>query len=421
MQTTPPIANEQQLWKILEDSYGVPVDDTNHQSWMYPLSINSDEAREAFESDLENTFLYHSKGGRNETHTENLRRHWRVVLLNLALAVFQKRWLLVPTDNNYYSDGNFWPERLGMKKDATRHIVKWLRDTGHVEWKQGKVFKRQPMKTRIFPKSNLQSLIWHYFFHIEQKIEPPYVIFSNASEQWQPLRDYKRHPEREPLEQINEFLKSHHWACKGPVQMKLTRTGFEGGRLYTPFQNLPDRRARIRINTFINGQPIGEVDFSANHLRLCLATFAKEDAGATPYEDIGELARITGTEKEVRDKVKNFLMVAMGSSDERGASYETRRHGIKAKEFEAINAACRKRYPRLKLFDGFGVFAQNLEGQILKQVMLEGIKKDIVCLPVHDAVAVQQEHLDWARDTMLECWDRQMEASGLARVKVDLP
>ena len=118
MQTTPPIANEQQLWKILEASYEVPVDDTNHQTWMYPLSINSDEAREAFESDLENTFLHHSKGGRNKTHTENLRRHWRVVLLNLASAVFQKRWLLVPTDNNYYSPGNFWPERLGMKKDG---------------------------------------------------------------------------------------------------------------------------------------------------------------------------------------------------------------------------------------------------------------------------------------------------------------
>ena len=90
----------------------------------------------------------------------------------------------------------------------------------------------------------------------------------------------------------------------------------------------------------------------------------------------------------MRDKVKNFLMVAMGSSDERRASNEIRRHGIKAKEFEVINAACRKRYPNLRLFDGFGVYAQNLEGQILKQVMLEGIKKDIVCLPVHDAVAV---------------------------------
>jgi len=119
--------------------------------------------------------------------------------------------------------------------------------------------------------------------------------------------------------------------------------------------------------------------------------------------------------------VKNFLMVALGSSDERGASFETRKYGIKAKEFEAINVACRKRYPNLRLFDGFGVYAQNLEGQILKQVMLEGIKKDIVCLPVHDAVAVQQEHLKWAEETMLECWDRQMGTTGLARVKIDLP
>ena len=69
----------------------------------------------------------------------------------------------------------------------------------------------------------------------------------------------------------------------------------------------------------------------------------------------------------------------------------------------------------------FSVRRQNLEGQILKNVMLEGVKKDIVCLPVHDAVAVQQEHLEWAKDTMLECWDRQMETIGLASVKIDLP
>ena len=67
------------------------------------------------------------------------------------------------------------------------------------------------------------------------------------------------------------------------------------------------------------------------------------------------------------------------------------------------------------------MYAQNLEGQILKNVMLEGVKKGIVCLPVHDAVAAEQKHLEWARDTMLECWDRQMETTGLARVKVDLP
>ena len=51
----------------------------------------------------------------------------------------------------------------------------------------------------------------------------------------------------------------------------------------------------------------------------------------------------------------------------------------------------------------------------------EGIKKDIVCLPVHDAVAVQQEHLQWAEETTLECWDRQMDTKGPAKVKIDMP
>jgi len=95
--------------------------------------------------------------------------------------------------------------------------------------------------------------------------------------------------------------------------------------------------------------------------------------------------------------------------------------GINGEQFETLTEAALRVFPKLELFSGWGLFAQNLEGQILKRVMLEGIKKDIVCLPVHDAVAVQQEHLEWARDTMLECWDREMRTSGLARGKVDLP
>ena len=53
--------------------------------------------------------------------------------------------------------------------------------------------------------------------------------------------------------------------------------------------------------------------------------------------------------------------------------------------------------------------------------MLEGIKEDIVCLPVHDAVAVQQEHIEWAKEQLLASWDKITETKGLARVKVDLP
>jgi|TARA_B110000908_G_scaffold163640_1_gene210451 hypothetical protein len=34
--------------------------------------------------------------------------------------------------------------------------------------------------------------------------------------------------------------------------------------------------------------------------------------------------------------------------------------------------------------------------------MLEGIKEDIVWLPVLDTIAVQQQHQDWAKEVMLE-------------------
>ena len=56
--------------------------------------------------------------------------------------------------------------------------------------------------------------------------------------------------------------------------------------------------------------------------------------------------------------------------------------------------------------------------------MLQGLEKDIVCLPVHDAVAVSLQHEKWAVDAMLEAWERVVSTSGTrarARLKVDRP
>ncbi len=111
----------------------------------------------------------------------------------------------------------------------------------------------------------------------------------------------------------------------------------------------------------------------------------------------------------------------MGANEKIQAASSASLKGINGEQFARLTEATLKVFPKLDLFSGWGIYAENLEGQILKHVMLEGAKKDIVCLPVHDAVAVQQEHLQWAEETMLECWDRQMETCGLARVKVDLP
>ena len=49
-----------------------------------------------------------------------------------------------------------------------------------------------------------------------------------------------------------------------------------------------------------------------------------------------------------------------------------------------------KRFPKLELLKGWGISRQNLEGQILKDFLWEGIKEDIAYVQVHDAIAVQQ-------------------------------
>ena len=79
---------------------------------------------------------------------------------------------------------------------------------------------------------------------------------------------------------------------------------------------------------------------------------------------------------------------------------------------------------KVSLYTGFGVNAQSLEGQILKQVMLEGVDKGIVALPVHDAVAVTQDNAEWAKEAMLKAWFEHTNSRGSvakSRVKVDYP
>ena len=81
-------------------------------------------------------------------------------------------------------------------------------------------------------------------------------------------------------------------------------------RLYTSFQNLPDRVARVRINTLIDGEPIAEIDFNANHLRLNSRPAPTRCWKIHTYEDIGSTSGIND-----RDSVKAFITRAMGADD----------------------------------------------------------------------------------------------------------
>ena len=403
------------LFKMVSEVTDLPEDDYNHQEFLKPLKfLRGTEIEANFRELVEDKFLYDSKGGRNEVETEKLRHHWHVILMNLAMVMYQRHWLLVPGDSKYYT-GNYWAQRLGLGYRPIQTVIQSLKSNDFIDVLPGRKYEGRPMLRRIYPKPFLQELLFDYFLYIEQPIEGPYVSINKPDNAYKNFKFPKDHPEVIELTEVNEFLKGHMWAFKGPVALRYKHTPFQGGRLYTPFQNLPDRKSRVRINTRINDQPIAEVDFSCNHLRLNLAYQDGIDAGETPYEDIGELAGGLS-----RDSAKTFITVAMGASDQNEArSALTRKRGYGDKAVKALIEATNKRFPTLELFSGWGLFAQNLEGQILKDVLLEGVKKDIVCLPVHDAVAVQQQHIEWAKEQMVESWNKITGTEGLSRVKVD--
>ena len=288
---------------------------------------------------------------------------------------------------------------------------------GLVSLEEGKKYKNEPSKTRLFLTDELVIQIWEYFLDIEQEIKPPYITIKDPAKGWHRIinRLVKDHPERQGMTTINEFLKNHTWACKGPVQLKYNTSALEGGRLYTPYQALPDRTSRVRINTLIDDEPICEVDFNANHLRLNLAVLHSQDAGETPYEDIGELCKV-----DDRNRIKQFITVAMGASDETKAFKALNQDGFNAELFDTIKQGTLKRYPKINLFEGWGLSAQNLEGAILRKVMLEGIEQGIVSLPVHDAIAVKQGDAEWAKEAMSRLWSE--ETLGCKTLlKVDYP
>ena len=396
----------------------LPEDDYKHHMFLSPKTMRQGSSSLKFDQ-LVTLFVNQSNTKRRgPQQLADFKWHWEVVLMSLAQSIFQRKWLLVTMDNNAYGPkGNHLIKAFGFQLTYLKDIVRYLDEVGLVSLEEGKKYKNEPSKTRLFPTDELVIQIWEYFLDIEQEIKPPYITIKDPAKGWHRIinRLVKDHPERQGMTTINEFLKNHTWACKGPVQLKYNTSALEGGRLYTPYQALPDRTSRVRINTLIDDEPICEVDFNANHLRLNLAVLHSQDAGETPYEDIGELCKV-----DDRNRIKQFITVAMGASDETKAFKALNQDGFNAELFDTIKQGTLKRYPKINLFEGWGLSAQNLEGAILRKVMLEGIEQGIVSLPVHDAIAVKQGDAEWAKEAMSRLWtDETLGCKTL--LKVDYP
>ena len=229
----------------------------------------------------------------------------------------------------------------------------------------------------------------------------------------------------EQLVKINNALKDATYALKAPVKRIYSRGHvMMGGRLYTPLANLPDRRARVRINTLFNGNPVAEVDLRANHSSMLYAGLGKQ----LPKDFYQQIANASGLS---RDKVKWLVMKMIGAKD-RAISlkpdideqnfYESKFVMTHA-EMRLIEDVITRLFPDLyaEFYQDRGVWMQAMEGDVLLDAMCDLIDRGILSLPIHDALYVEQQNIAEAEKALKASWKKNLNVDFEPFVDVDTP
>ena len=399
MQYTSQLQSE--LTRMVNDQATPDVNKRDNQRLAERLTI-----RDSAFDDLVEHYASQTMPGDSGYQDDNI-SHWRIILLNLCRSTALRRWCGISGDTNSHKPGGL-NHYIGLTNSRrTKDILKILQHSGLVTKVEGKKYKNQPQMNLYWPSSELRRDLLPFSLFAES----PWVSDGQLIRINEPDDIYKDFVFQEPNQDymdicaINEFIKPHQWACKAPITWPFKYTPFQSGRLITPFQNLQSREYKIRINTLINGNPIVEVDFNANHLRMFLA-FNKTDVigERDAYEPIVYESGVS------RDKVKAFINIGLNN-----ASFEATRDVVARSkpytshtESKQIADAFNKLYPKLNLHCRFALIAMQLEGLILRDVLLRGAKARILALPIHDAVAVEFDHQVWAKHTMEDAWQTVM-------------
>ena len=400
---------------------GYPIDKYKNHSYLLPLTP-AEPPDPKFKKLLDELYRQ-TVGSRRKAFAEELKRQWVYFLLGLSGSALTHKWLTVSLTKSTYSRINSGHKNDNLAYDAINIIVEYLKEEELALVLWGGQNKSGPNLTRVYPTPGFAALILPFYLsssesfdsnHFQVTInEREHVDTINLGEEVKGLP--KLHPDRKDLETINSFLKKQKWACRGPILLKYKNSPLNGGGLYTRYQELPDKNHRIRINTLINEEPIYELVFNANHLRLAMAVLHKQDIGETPYEDIMWIADIKD-----RALVRSFVTIAIWARNRDQAHSRWKLNSNDTGTFFKIENALKKRFPELKLYNDWSRQAQDIEGAILRDIMLAGIEKDVPVLPVNNAIAIQQRHESWAVESMLESWDKHVDY-GRTRLKVSRP
>lgn len=371
---------------------------------------------------------------------------FRLIMCNMVNCVFERKPLAIAGSNKSYNKGTIL-NKLFLTKTSVDRVTEALEKHKYIKKNKGNKFSERVNNYQPTKKLEIEIIPLIYETYEEYNDKEMLVVFTDPKSpkksrkkgsspsgcqnpvttglfslavvhtmrrSSKPLPLTQDHPDLVGLKRINEALKGCTYALKSPVRRIYSHNDpIKGGRLYTRLQGLPDRRARIRINTLFNSEPVAEVDLSSNHPRMLMALEGKR-LPKNFYEEIAEATKTT------REQVKFLVTKAIGAKNRRISL----KPNVDEKDWyltdfilfpeqqHSIEEYISKHYPDLykHLYKAMGIHLQGLEGTILMDTMLELLDLGIPSLPIHDAVYVQRRHAKQAQRVLEKVW---MEVLGV--------
>ena len=360
----------------------------------------------------------------------------RLILSNLAQCVLTRDWLAISRKKSAYTKGEYLSDSLYLSHGATTAVLDKMVEMGWLEPPvTGNSFSGNA--TMYAPTPELEQMLVRWVYLVEKPFKPPYMFRT-----WDEVQEGKRgkirlrepiteldneHSEIVRLAALNDYLSQQTYALKAPINLLFRKHEepffLNGGRVYTDIQRLPARRAKVRLNTLINGSPVVEIDLKANHLRMAAAIFQKEEIAPDPYINIANRLGVT------RNQVKLVINRSIGSGNagrnEWGAAHpdDDDEEAIPTPLFRAVMEHAKQTYPLIPFNEGLGLKLQSLEGAIMMKTMERLMKLDIVSLPIHDAIMVPDRLLSraTAEDTLKDVWAEELNTTFKPHTEIKEP
>ena len=341
-------------------------------------------------------------------YKEQYRADAKLIITNLVAAAFQAEWLGLGTrivKGSYLS-------KMGLSRRRVENITAALIQGDSNKYcepgragflhhgNRGKSKTSQYYPSELLIKLGAAMLYETVGDFDEYK---PYIY--KDDNKW----DVNEVANTQVIRDYNEFMRHHTWAFKAPTVRILGNVPFTGGRVYTPYQNIVNRRVRVRTQTLLNGEPLVECDFSYNHpymlARLCGVTLAPDF-----YDSIALAAQVE------RAQVKMVVTRSIGCKNKKARGnmmYGLQAEHMASETVELILEEIHRLHPWIQdnsvFFSGKGEYMQWLEGEIAIKMFALAVKEGIPMVNIHDAYAVNKIHARTVAETMNQYREEVLE------------